>query len=73
MSNQIVKTVITFTVLHRADNPMTDYSIDQVLSETNEGDAVGWETDRTSQTIPPEQVVDELIALGNDGTFFEEV
>lgn len=70
MSVDIVKTVITFTVLHRADNPITD--LETALYEANEGDAVGWETDCTSEPVDPEQVVNELVALGNDGLFFDE-
>ena len=69
----IVKTTITITVLHRADNPVTDHDIEQVLYEMAEGDAVGWETGRTTDPVPAEKVSSELIALGNDATFIEEV
>lgn len=68
----IVKTTITITVLHRADNPMTDCDIEEVLYETREGEAVGWETDRVTEPVAAEQVPDELVALGNDGTFFDD-
>jgi len=68
----IVKTTITITVVHRADNPLTDHSIDEVLYEMQEGDAVGWETGRVTEAVPAERVCDELVALGNDGTFFDD-
>lgn len=68
----IVKTTITITVLHRADNPMTDCDIEEVLYEMREGEAVGWETGRVTETVAAEQVPDELVALGNDGTFFDD-
>jgi hypothetical protein len=68
----IVKTRITITVLHRSDNPMTDHGIDEVLYEMSEGDAVGWETGRDTVPVDPNDVGAELIALGNDGTFFDE-
>jgi hypothetical protein len=68
----IVKTTITITVLHRADNPMTDHDINEVLYEMSEGEAVGWETDRVTNPVPADQVGDELGALGNDGTFFDD-
>lgn len=67
----IVKTTITFTVLHRADNPLSDHTLEEVLWEASEGDAVGWETDRVTQPVPDDRLADELIALGNDGTFFD--
>lgn len=69
---RIVKTTVTITVLHRADNPMTDHGIEEVLYEISEGDAVGWETGRGTVPVDPKDVRDELIALGNDGTFFDE-
>lgn len=72
MTDSIVKTTITITLLHRADNPMDSHNIEQVLWEMSEGDAVGWETDRTTKPVPAERVEAELIALGNDGTFFNE-
>lgn len=68
----IVKTTVTITVLHRADNPMTDCDIEEVLYEMREGEAVGWETGRVTETVAAEQVPDELVALGNDGTFFDD-
>ena len=70
MSVDIVKTVITFTVLHRADNVISD--LETALYQANEGDAVGWETGCTSELVDPERVVDELVALGNDGLFFDD-
>jgi len=71
-SSGIVKTTITFTLLHRADNPLDEYTIEEVLYETREGWAVGWETGRVTEPISPDRVADELVALGNDGTFFED-
>jgi len=68
----IVKTTITIAVLHRGDNPMTEHGIDEVLYEMNEGEAVGWETSRVTDPVPADQVCDELVALGNDGTFFDD-
>lgn len=66
----IVKTTITITLLHRSDNLMSDYDIEDVLYEMREGEAVGWETSRITEPVAPERVEQELIALGNDGTFF---
>ncbi len=68
---EISKTVITFTVLHRTDEPLPD-SIDAVLEETDSGNAVGWETARVTEGVPEDALRDELLALGNDGKFFED-
>lgn len=68
----IVKTTITVTLLHRADNALGD-DLDDVLYEMREGDAVGWETNRVTEPVAADQVEGELIALGNDGTFFDEI
>jgi hypothetical protein len=38
----------------------------------NEGSAVGWETGRTTVPVPADRVCDELVALGNDGIFFDD-
>ena len=71
MTDNIVKTTITITALHRADTALGD-SIEDVLYEMSEGGAVGWETGRTTVPVPAERVQDELIAVGNDGTFFDD-
>lgn len=68
----IVKTTITITVLHRDDNAMTDHDIEEVLYEMRDGEAVGWETGRVTEPVPAEKVYDELVALGNDGEFFDD-
>lgn len=67
----INKTVITFTVLHRADEPLP-CGLAHVLEETDYGNAVGLETDRKTVEVPNMDVQSELIALGNDGEFFED-
>ena len=46
--------------------------IEEVLYEMREGDAVGWETDRIVEPVPAERVSDELVALGDDGTVFDD-
>ncbi len=50
----IVKTTITITVLHRVDNTLGD-DIEEVLYEIREGDAIGWETDRTVEPVPADR------------------
>ena len=67
----IVKTTVTITVLHRAENVLGP-DIEDVLYEMNEGSAVGWETGRTTVPVPADRVCDELVGLGNDGVFFDD-
>ena len=67
----IVKTTVTITVLHRSENILGP-DIEDVLYEMNEGDAVGWETNRTTVPVPADRVGDELVELGNDGSFFDD-
>jgi hypothetical protein len=67
----VSKTVITFTVLHRSDEPLNP-NLWEVLRETDEGNAVGLETGRVVEPVAPDAVVDELLWLGNDGEFFDD-
>jgi hypothetical protein len=71
MRPKIAKTTITFTVLHLASDPLPDDLL-VVLEETNTGHAVGWTTDRKTVEVPDSRVVTELVALGNDGSFFDD-
>lgn len=66
----ISKTTFTYTVLHRTDEPVM--SIEEAMSRAWDGDAVGGETEVIAVHVPDEQVEDELVALGNDGEFFND-
>lgn len=65
----IVRTTFTFTVVHPAAVTLED--IQAALAESFDGDAVGRETDRVTVPLGDAIVADELVALGNDGTFFD--
>lgn len=67
---EISKTVFTFTVLHPTDEPL--WSLEHALSESDDGNAVGWTTGSVTVAVPAGDVAAELIALGNDGEFFDE-
>ncbi|GAB4988539.1 MULTISPECIES: hypothetical protein [Mycobacterium] len=69
--SRVSKTVVTFTVLHCSDTPLPP-SLDAILQETDYGHAVGLETSRVTVDVPEDTVRDELLALGNDGEFFED-
>lgn len=67
--SKIQKTTYTFVVLHAEDNPPQD--IEHALNESYDGMMVGLETGAETVDVPDEKVVDELVALGNDGSFAE--
>ena len=81
----IAKTQITFTVLHRADDPVlsgkefigeydrpTDGLLGYVMQEAWDGGMVGIESDPVTTPVAPGDVKAELLAMGNDGEFFSE-
>jgi hypothetical protein len=81
---EISKTTITFTVLHRTGDEglveaarrdydhFLDSPLGYVLQESWDGGMVGLESDPITVPVPDGQVGAELIALGNDGTFFDD-
>jgi len=78
----IVKTTFTFAVLHRADEPFTwdeasgdgplDNNLGEALARSWDGHAVGMITSEETVDVPDEQVETELVALYNDGEFFDD-
>lgn len=78
----ISKTTFTFTVLHRTDEPFSDGydsgydgpfcgALAEAMQRSWDGDAVGAEAVAEVAEVPDDQVSEELVALGNDGTFFD--
>lgn len=68
----ISKTVITFTVLHRTDEPFNPHwTLQDAMARSLDGNAVGWETDTITEEVGDFEVEDELVKLGNDGSFFD--
>lgn len=81
MTTPISKTTFTFTVLHRADEPFEegnedswdDNPLGEALARSWDGHAVGRITKQETRDIElPETVRSELVALGNDGEFFDD-
>lgn len=81
---RISKTTVTFTVLHRTedfplkdeffgeyDNPY-DGVLGYLMKEAWDGGMVGLESDPVTTPVPDDHVKDELRAMGNDGTFFDD-
>ena len=46
---------------------------EKALSEINAGDWIGCEIVASVENIPDDRVRDELLAIGNDGSFFDDV
>ena len=46
---------------------------EKALREIDEGDWIGCEIVGSVENIPDDKVRDELLAIGNDGTFFDDV
>ena len=67
----ISKTVLTLVVMHRSDMPLDDMSLEEIAAETDTGHMVGAVTRSETHTLEPQEVGDELMKLGNDGSFFE--
>lgn len=67
--NIITKTTITFTVLHRSDQPID--SLGEAIDRADDGHAVGTETSFEIEEIDDGDVEHQLSLLGNDGSFFD--
>lgn len=79
MSREIYKVVISFPLLARgisADDlrrKLGQMTLDELLYEINEGEMIGGTRElQTIEHVPAEEVKSELLAIGNDGTFFED-
>lgn len=68
MSQTISKTTFTFVVLHPTDQP--PMSLEHAMEESMTGNMVGLETEAITLEVPDSEVETELVALGNDGEFF---
>lgn len=80
----ISKTEFVYTVLHRTDEPFSDGydagygedspfcgSLAEAMQRSYDGNAVGAETSEVTTPVQNHQVERELVALGNDGEFFD--
>lgn len=65
----ISKTTFTYTVLHRTDTPPSDVYV--ALGEAMDGHMVGAQMASETEPVAREDVRTELLAVGNDGGFFD--
>lgn len=66
----ISKTTYTYVVYHRTDDQPDD--LGHALAEAYDGSMVGSVIDDRTEPVDPGSLVDELVAIGNDGEFFDE-
>jgi len=65
------KTLITVTVLHTEDFDPATSTLAEIAYEMGEGHAVGAFAIASSEIVAPDAIKGELLAVGNDGEFFE--
>ena len=67
----IIKRQFLVTVLSRSDDPLEFDSLADLEHAISEGSHIGqWEQTFGPVVVPEDQVVAELKAIANDGTFF---
>ncbi|BBA65179.1 hypothetical protein [Xanthomonas phage XacN1] len=71
MSN-VRKSVLQFVVYHTDDDKLENYTLLDILDECDTGNMIRGSVDTVlSELVPDESLKSELIAIGNDGTFFD--
>lgn len=73
MSKDILKTTITLTVFHRKDVDIPNMSWPNILYQIDQGESIGSTEIVSTEPVPEDKVNDELIAIGNDGSFFDDL
>ena len=69
---QIKKTIIQVTVLHRGEDSLDGMSLGILGEYIDDGAGIGQSTVISTEVLPGKQVKHELLALGNDGSFFSD-
>jgi hypothetical protein len=67
---KIVKTKVLVTVLSEDVPPEFD-SLEELARFIDYGDGIGQYSVESHEEVPADKVEEELIAIGNDGTFFD--
>lgn len=69
----VQKTLLTVTVLHRPDETPDFTDLASIQYAINEGPCIGSTDHDTTTTLAEDEIVSELRAIGNDGTFFDPI
>lgn len=78
MSQPIYRTVFQVEVFSRGpfvpdeDNPEDPWNLEAINQAIVYGDCIGEVGTISTEVVPDEKVVDELVRIGNDGSFFED-
>lgn len=68
---KILKTTLTLTVLHHEDIDIANMSIDDIAYQIGDGESIGDMKTVSTEPVPADKVQEELLAIGNDGSFFD--
>ena len=71
---KIIKSTIQFNVFHRDDVDLSHLTLKQILEDCDFGELISGSVDiAVAKTITdPDELHKELLAIGNDGTFFDD-
>lgn len=64
------KTTFTVTVLSEDAPVSSDMEMIDLIREMDSGDLIGQVDLTSADEVPLDKIEDELLAIGNDGTFF---
>jgi len=67
----ICKTTYTYVVYHEQDDDPQD--IYNAIQQAYDGGMVGATVSESTTPVDPDKLHEELVAIGNDGLFFEDV
>ena len=70
---KITKTTLQFVILHEAADDLSDYTLLDLLDECNTGRMIRGSVENvaTETFSSHKRIEKELLAVGNDGTFFD--
>ena len=71
-NQEVSKTVMTVTMLHPTALDPKAMSHEDIAYHLGDGEFVGERTSIVTEPVADDKVVEELQALGNDGSYFEK-
>jgi hypothetical protein len=70
--NAVYRTMFTVEVFSRGPLDVSTLTLDDIAYEITEGNCIGDYYAASQDVVSPDDVVSEMIRIGNDGTFFED-
>jgi hypothetical protein len=67
----VYKHTFIVTVLTDGDPGYNPYALEVLAYDISDGEHIGDFSKQSVDIVPSDKVADELIAIGNDGTFFD--